>query len=246
MSEKLVTLAKFFDPMAAQLARNRLETEGIRVFLTGDGSGGTFPGLGAAFNSVYVQVFEEDFRQAQTVLEANEEEMKDDPSTGSTAIADREAVRDKAANAAAPEVSEEIQTEPRTSARPVTAETSITREPPPAEQPADGGDDADAPVIHWRSDDLATRAWRAAVIAVLLLSLGYTFWGGLFLVGIPIQFYSLWLLARLAFMQEDLGGRGTWQLYGALIGNVAGFILILGLCIYGRFLSYAYYYRYYY
>lgn len=238
MSEQLVTLARFFDPMAAQLVKNRLEAEGIRVFLTGDVSGGTFPGLGAAFNSVYVQVFEEDLRQAQAILEATEEAMEDDSSAGSTAITDREAFRDKAANSATQDASEEIQAASKKTERQEPTETGITREPAPAEQPAASGDDADAPLVHWRSDDLATRAWRAVVIAMLLMSLGYTLWGGFLLVGLPIHCYSLWLLARLAFMDEDLGGRGTWQLYGALAGNVAGFVLILGGCVYWRYLFY--------
>ncbi|MBL8799535.1 MAG: DUF2007 domain-containing protein [Planctomycetia bacterium] len=245
MPEQLVTLARFFDPMAAQLVKNRLETEGVRVFLTGDAGGGTFPGLGAAFNSVYVQVFEEDLPKAQAILAASEEALEgDEAADASTAVMDREAIR---GSTAAPDdgcESEEIQTAPRTAKLP-PAETEITRVPAvPEPQPASTSTgERDVPALHWRSDDVVTRAWRAAVIGVMLLSLGYTLWGGLLLVGIPIQLYSLWLLARLAFMTEDLGSRGSWQLYGALLGNLAGFFLILGLCAYGR---YAYYFSTYY
>jgi hypothetical protein len=235
MPQKFVTVAKFFDPMAAQLVKNRLESEGIHVFLNGDASGGAFPGLGGAFNSVYVQVFEDDFEQAQAILEAADEEMTDDSSPGSTAITDREAFRGKATDAATPETTEEVQAAPRMQARSDTTESGITREPPPAGPPAVGSDETDSPVIHWRSDDLATRAWRAAVFALMLMALGSPFSGGLFLVGVPVQCYSLWLLARLALMQEDLGSRQTWQLYGALAGNAAGFFLILARCVYPWF-----------
>jgi len=241
MPEQLVTLARYFDPMAAQLVKNRLETEGVRVFLTGDAGGGTFPGLGAAFNSVYVQVFEEDLPKAQAILAASEEALEEDEAAdASTAVMDREAVR---GSDAAPDEgceSEDIQAAPPTPALSEPMEAGITRVPAPAVQLATRRDEAVDPVIHWRSDDLATRAWRAAVFAVMLMALGFTQWGdlfcgGLYLVGIPVQIYSLWLLARLAFMEEDLGGRQTWQLYGALAGNCLGVLLILTRCVFWRY-----------
>ena len=193
MSEKLVTLAKFFDPMAAQLAKIKLEGAGIPAQLLGDTSSGVFAGLGGAFGTVEVRVSEQDLARAQKLLDEIEDQLEGDETDASTAIADRDAIRKKspggdvAATFDDPAAAEAEETG-------ITAKQGRRRKPPRDEREP-------ARELSWTPDDLADRAWRAAVL-------------GLFFF--PIMFYAVWLLCRLGLMDGNLSPTGTRKLYGVL------------------------------
>src|SRR5947209_3148349 len=68
MPEKLVTLAKFSDPVRAELAKSHLEEAGILAFLGGEATAGLFPGMAYGLNTIQLQVREADIEHARQVL----------------------------------------------------------------------------------------------------------------------------------------------------------------------------------
>ena len=64
-AEKMVTVAKFLDPMQAQLAKGLLQSAGIECFLQGENANHMVP---LAFR-VRLQVPESDEREARELLE---------------------------------------------------------------------------------------------------------------------------------------------------------------------------------
>jgi hypothetical protein len=210
MSDKIVTLAMFHDPLEAQLVRNRLEAEGIRVLVSGDNTGGLFGGMGGAFGTVHLQVSEEHYPRASALLDSFDEDQEEDepaPQTPSTAIK---------ADVAKPEApATDIQT---TAAQKPVAANVDTRIAPKPEGPLAADSDEDDDAIHssltWSADDYAWRACVAAVISVMLLPFPL----GVFLA-LVANFYSAYLLARLGLLNKDMTQRGLMRLYGALLAH---------------------------
>jgi hypothetical protein len=194
MSEQQVTLARFFDPMAAQMVKIKLEGEGIPAQLLGDTSGGLFAGLGGAFGTIEVRVAEQDLSRARELLEDVDDQLEGDDMEAGTAITARDAIREKA-----PSSVPQATTNDESATEPVE-ETGITARRSQRRKPK-----SDAPErvreIAWTADDLADRAWRAGVL-------------GLFFF--PIMFYAGWMLLRLSVMDGNLSPAGTRKLYGAL------------------------------
>lgn len=60
-----VTIARFTEPMGAEMARLRLQSAGIETFLSGENAGIMEPGLGP----LQLQVREEDAEDARAILE---------------------------------------------------------------------------------------------------------------------------------------------------------------------------------
>src|SRR5712691_8986685 len=67
MADRLITVATFSVDLEAELAKNRLEEEGIRAFLQGETATGLFQ-LGYAPGGIQLQVAEEDGERAVDVL----------------------------------------------------------------------------------------------------------------------------------------------------------------------------------
>src|SRR5262249_44487226 len=65
MADKLVTLARYYDIVEAQLVKNHLESEGIPVYISGDTTVGML-GFGGA--TVELLVADEQLRRAQYLL----------------------------------------------------------------------------------------------------------------------------------------------------------------------------------
>ena len=63
-NEEVVTVADFSEPLEAEMARGRLESAGIRVFLAGENARILEPGLA----SLRLQVAAEDEADARAVL----------------------------------------------------------------------------------------------------------------------------------------------------------------------------------
>jgi hypothetical protein len=214
MSDKIVTLAMFHDPLEAQLVRNRLEAEGIRVLVSGDNTGSLFGGMGGAFGTVHLQVSEEHYPRAMALLESfDEDEEQDEPAqeTSSTAITQSEE-RVKAEKRDTPT---DIQTTAAEKPVAANADTRIAAKP---ERPLAADSDEDDDPMHssltWSADDYAWRACVAAVISVMLLPFPL----GVFLA-LVANFYSGYLLTRLSLLTRDLTQRGMLRLYGALLAH---------------------------
>jgi len=63
----LVTVARFSDPMAAELARSRLEADGLTCFLVGSGFGSLLPT--ATMYPILLQVPAGEVSRAREILE---------------------------------------------------------------------------------------------------------------------------------------------------------------------------------
>jgi hypothetical protein len=68
--DELVTIASFTDVAEAQLARERLELEGIRAFVVDGQTAGVMPYLTSSTGGVRVQVQPADLERAREVLES--------------------------------------------------------------------------------------------------------------------------------------------------------------------------------
>jgi hypothetical protein len=217
MSDEMVTIATFGDPIEAQVFKNRLEEAGITAFITGGESGGLFAGMGGAFGLVRLVVAEKDQEQALAILdETPEEDLPDEPETEPAT-----AIRPAAWKG---ESSEKDDSEPE--AR-VQAAPGIKEAGGPAGGLAQGKaaevkgadeDDMDAPRLDWGAEDYAARAWKAAVLGVLV-------------VPPLLHFYSIWCIIRLYSIDEELSPAGRRKLYGALMIDIlAVTVLPLLLC----------------
>jgi tetratricopeptide (TPR) repeat protein len=76
MSERTVTVATFAEPVQAHLAKNRLESAGIKSFLANQETVGMSWHLGIAFGGIQLQVLETDADDARAILAEN---VSDDP-----------------------------------------------------------------------------------------------------------------------------------------------------------------------
>jgi hypothetical protein len=65
--DELVTVASFPDPPQAELAKERLELEGIRAFVIGGQGGGVMPYLAESMG-IRVQVEPKDLERAKELL----------------------------------------------------------------------------------------------------------------------------------------------------------------------------------
>jgi len=67
--DELVTVATFQTPVEAELAKERLELEGITAFLKNEMAVGVMPYLGSALGGIELQVPERDAAAAREILE---------------------------------------------------------------------------------------------------------------------------------------------------------------------------------
>lgn len=65
-NEEMVTVERFRDMMQAEMAKGRLESAGIRCFLTGENAGLLY---GVGFDGVLLQVSAADEADARAILE---------------------------------------------------------------------------------------------------------------------------------------------------------------------------------
>jgi Putative prokaryotic signal transducing protein len=163
MGDKTVVVAHFGDPVEAELAKNRLEAEGIRAFLGTENTAGLFAGMGLTFGGISLHVTEPDLARAAAMLDTPADDEAVPADEDSPAIMARHTL--------------------------FGSHESALREGPAPELPepeAVDADDEDDPVgsVAYSAEGLATRAWRAAVLGLLLCP--------------PLlHFYSLYLLLRL-------------------------------------------------
>lgn len=73
MADKLITIANFIEPFQADLARVKLESEGIRCFLAGENFAATYWLLSGADRGIKLQVRQSEAERALQILSAEEE-----------------------------------------------------------------------------------------------------------------------------------------------------------------------------
>ncbi len=76
MTEKFVTVARFADYMRADLARQLLESAGLKVVVTGQNVGNIYAGL-AGIADVELQTPESQAAEAREILEAGRQQDED-------------------------------------------------------------------------------------------------------------------------------------------------------------------------
>ncbi len=169
MDQPLTTVATFSTPLEAELARNRLEEQGIVAFVADAEAAGLWH-LGGAFGSVKLQVAESDASAARVILARG-------PARAGLSGKDDYGL-----------------------------ETAIQRG---RSRPPRGADhDEEEEEEDTESDTTAARAWRAAVIGLLVLP--------------PLlHFYAAWLLFQLPWTRGPLSPVGKWKAFGAALLTVA-------------------------
>jgi len=202
--EKIVRLAWFSDPIEAGLVKNRLEEVGISAFISGDIAAGAFAGLGSAFAKIELYVPRSCLQRAFSVLEKIQTEEYQQDAEDSTAIETRDPPS---------RVDEHV----------MAADTHIHAKPA-SDSAADEGSepeiaaamdqaapeevkDLDRPIT-WTAEALANRAWRAAVLGLVLFP------------GI-LHLYSLLLLVNMMFKDEEVSPSAMRRVYGALALDLA-------------------------
>jgi hypothetical protein len=237
---RYVTVGTFTVPFEAELARARLEDEGIRAFVLGDMAATAFSGFGGVGGPVQVQVQADDAPRATAILascgpeaaldddwqeriegddkiwvctlcgEAVDRSKPECPSCGTS----REATR------------VEVEARP-TSPRPPTAAVmrrdDIASDAASPSLPSDLIEEPDLPdLATFLGDDLVRRALLAGLFGLLGIGGAFTWdWGLARLLSLCslFTFYSCWLLGRLFLFSGELSDRGMRMLYATLVAD---------------------------
>jgi hypothetical protein len=204
MDDKTVVVAHFGDPVEAELAKNQLEAEGIRAFLGTENTGGLFAGMGLTFGGISLHVAEADLARAAAILDTRADEEDLPAAEGSPAIVARHTLF-------GPDGSS-------------LREGPAPAPPEPEAVDADEDEDEDEPMgsVTYSAEDFATRAWRAAVLGLLMCP--------------PLlHFYSLYLLLRLGLLPDELSPAGKWRAYAAFAIDtvVLGFVALVFRAVLG-------------
>ena len=259
MSGQLVTVATFPTPVEAELARQRLQRDGIPACL-GDEQTGTVLGLTTGgLSSVKVLVSATDRDRAETILAstehlraANDEEVGTWPcpqcgaevsaefdvcwSCGTSVDgqtdpnfvreADDPPQADDTAEDEVPAGPDDIDGEPDRESPPVAAPAIDVQADNPYRAPVVSTEPAAAPIAEpplgdtTDGDEIAARAWRAAVLSTVLCP--------------PLlTVYSVWLVLKIAFADHPLSAAGMRKFYGAMAVNVL--VWVLAVLVWLRF-----------
>jgi hypothetical protein len=225
MSDKMVLLAIYGNPVEAELARAQLEAAGIPAALLGATSGGLFPGLGVGLSNVQLLVPEEQHERAAEVLDLEESMPTQEPRQ------EREGRRRRRKKQST-DIKEEEPAAPRcTEIRPA-AESPVQPADNPAPPPVSTGDEeaANDPVeeftdeqeraersLTWTPDDMAVRAFRAAIFGYLTCGVWHL--------------YVFWILVAIPFTEGQLSPAGARKAWAALVLAALPFaILSVAIC----------------
>jgi hypothetical protein len=193
MSEDFRTVSSFHTAAEAEVARNRLEEEGIRVLLSGDMAATALAGVEQIVGGTHVQVPAEDVARARAILDADREaaEARDRAKGIPLTTAGRPAW---VCPRCGTHVDQDIELCP----------SCGTLVPDPAAL-GDEEDGAEAQDLKTRvGDRLAARAFAAALF-------------GIFICAPLPHLYSLWLLWKLSHSEADVSARGRWMANAACI-----------------------------
>lgn len=220
MSDELVTVASFWDSIEAALARNRLESAGVDAWVADEATVGMVWQYANAVGGIKLQVRTADVETARAVLAEAKRPAGDDPSADDGTDADgvptdpSADVGDERPAADAAEVPDATDgpgpadvSNPIDAAGEVDGRGERVARPEPIVAPpddadlrpggraaddADDNDSADDDVSESPRERAAERAYRAAVLGLLLL---------------PLQFYVFWLVVKVFASDDRLGPR---------------------------------------
>jgi len=210
MADKMVLLAIYGNPVEAELARSELQAEGIPARVMGGTSGDLFAGMGVGLSNVQLLVPEGDYERATRLLdresdvgrEARENREREAERRRRRSTAIKEPV---AAEADSTDIRPADESPVQGAADPV-APAGPPEGPEPADQlPAAEGDDEEdreARPLTWTRDDMAVRAFRAALFGYLTLGLTHA--------------YALWMLSAIPFTEGKLSPGGARRAWAAL------------------------------
>jgi hypothetical protein len=221
MSDKMVLLAIYGNPVEAELARSELQAEGIPARVMGATSGDLFAGLGVGLSNVQLLVPEGDYERATRRLAEETDVARE-----SRENREREAERRRRRNTAIkePDAAEAETTDIRPAESPAKAEPDPAEPPesvegdaddaPPEQLPdAEGDDEGDERPLTWTRDDLAARAFRASLF-------------GYFTLGI-LHAYALWMLSAIPFTEGSLSPAGARKAWAALALALLPWLVVL-------------------
>lgn len=177
-SHSLVTIARFYDVVQAELARNDLGEAGIRAFLLDQGIVSTVWYLTTAVGGIRLQVAAKDAERALTILSQREQETI-----------------------------------------PAREEGSVAVEVPDGEEEGDfpdADDEDDAQPQPTKREEDAERAFRGAVLGLLLL---------------PLQLYVFWILLGVLTSEERLAPRYRLRALLAAAISIPLFLLIMWVVV---------------
>jgi Putative prokaryotic signal transducing protein len=214
MSEKLITVATFPTPFEAQLAKNRLEAEGIPSYLGDEETAGNLWHLGLALGGVKLLVPDDHLSKAFDLLTAPPEEETPDLEGDS---------KESQPN---PEAIQEGWNCPRCGKQNSADQESCTAcesggdefdqasaDSPDEEQDdsalAEDGTDETVPSL---GDYLAFRASKAALFGLLFF---------------PFSLYSCWLLFRLITFPGQISRQGTRYMLVALVLDFLALLVLV-------------------
>jgi hypothetical protein len=214
MPENLVTIATFNTPEEAALARNFLETRGVKAFLIDEDTVGMFWHMGSALGGVKLQVADIDRDRAEQVLDQRGE------SEPATDVVDDGFAEGRTCPVCGAAFSEDYDYCPECG--PPEAGVNEDSETESAITTPEVLASADA-------DDLARRSFRAAIIGALFFWVPPAF--GLsgigILLAVPLYVYAVYLVLCIWTFPGELSRSGIRQLSGALLVLAANFILAL-------------------
>jgi hypothetical protein len=206
-AEELVTIAKYSDPHEAGMVRAMLESHGIDGLLIGGEINNTLWPLGATIAGVELRVPESQSVRAVEILETHREGAASAAQGDWTCLHCGEDVE------AGFDVCWSCQT-PFDATPPDPADDSPAR--PPLDDSGQGLSDDDIPSPASTTDELASRALRAALVGILFF---------------PAMFYCLFLLLELG--SEELSESALKKFYwstGLLLVWLTMFVgLLLGI-----------------
>jgi len=200
MDEEIVTLASFSSPLEADRVKQQLEKAGIRVFLSGETTGGLFAGMG--LGQVQVMVAASSVSMAQDVLRSRDEET-DRPDPGKPRRRQRKSPSGGKARHRHGEAPEEA------------TQGALPRNDGNRGSPNRGNDQRTNVAL--TADDKAERAWRAALYGLITLP-------GLF------HLYSACVLLLLLTSSEEVSDAGMRKVWAAMLIDCAVLLGIFAAC----------------
>lgn len=247
MSDKFVTVAAFSESVQAELARGRLESDGIPAIVTGGMAATAFSGIGNLGGRIELSVAAEHHARAVRILaecgaadhlnvEADDEgpvwicPLCGDPvravlpicpachtPRGQTPAVDPTDAGDD-------EPEEGVQTQPSSRPGKKGAEERLTKREEVAPGPSQGSEPGPEVETEIELPPLATMVGDAMARR--------SFYAALF--GLPsgglLVLYSIWVLAGLALYRGELSARGMRYMYGALLLDGALLLAIFLYC----------------
>lgn len=196
MPENFVTVATYLSSVEASLARNRLEEAGIPAFLSGEEMVDMAWVLGNAVGGIKLQVPETDLEQARAAL-AEESAADDEPGED--------------------ELLQSDSSDPSITTKPVRQVPSAAGE---AVERVEGDDEEQDFVNYSAGEELATRAFRAAVFGCFTLP-------GIF------HLYSVYVLFQLGGWDGELSPAGSRRAVTALLIDLV-VLLLAGVVLVGN------------